>query len=100
MRESKDEKKFCRRHRRSRGENLKNSLDEVDLQEKGFLLSPHTAQTDYWFRDAVGGSLARGAGEKSSLYFKAKLPVFTGPLRSRWVECRHIGLRSYQQIRS
>ena len=45
---SKDEKIFCRRHRRSRDENLENSLDEVDLQEKGFLLSPHTAQTDYW----------------------------------------------------
>ena len=31
---------------------------EVDLQEKGFLLSPHTAQTDYWCsRSSRGGVL-------------------------------------------
>ena len=58
---SKEGKKFCRRHRRSRDENLENSLDEVDLQEKGFLLSPHTAQTDYWCsRPSRGGVSGTG----------------------------------------
>ena len=57
MRESKDEKKF---HRRNRDENFENLLDEVDLQEKGFLLSPHTAQTDYWCSRSSRGGLWHG----------------------------------------
>ena len=64
---SKDEKNFCRRHRRSRDENPENSFDELDFQEKGLLLSRHTAQTDYCCsRSSRGGGLWHGARGKQA----------------------------------